>query len=223
MLVFRDTFDLRDVLERTRVVGYAFVASAITEDLRAALVEELSRLPLEVGDHERYPINQDSPNQVRQLHERAYRPLGHEDVPIGSELCRALTELVTPLLHEYPELQGWQPSEIGYQRYRDTHDRISPHRDRVSDQTLSVTFTLFGSAHVRVHAPETNPPRYDRLREIDAFLTEPGTAMFLRAPGFGNGVQIIHEVDPPLVAPRGILNLRKRETILKPPSETRWR
>jgi hypothetical protein len=108
----------------------------------------------------------------------------------------------------------------------ETHNHptgISPHRDRVSDQVLSATFTLFGSAHVRVHAPETNPPRYDRLREIDAFLTEPGTAMFLRAPGFGNGVQIIHEVDPPLIAPRGILNLRKRETILKPPSETRWR
>lgn len=223
MRVFQDTFDLRTVLERTRAAGYAFVGSAITEELRNALAEELCRLPLEAGDHERHPINLGAPNQVRQMHERAYRPLGHEDVPTGSALCRALSELAAPLLPDYAELIGWMPSEIGYQQYRDARDWISPHRDRISDKKLSITFTIFGSAWIRIHASETDPPRYDRLRETDAFLAEPGTAFFLRAPGLGDGVQVIHEVDPPLIAPRGILNLRMRDTTLKPPAETRWR
>lgn len=222
MRVFQDTFDLRAVLERTRTEGYAFVGSAITEELRTALAAELCRLPLEVGDHERHPINRDAPNQVKQMHERAYRPLGHEDVPIGSELCRALSAEVEPLVADDPELVDWLPKEIGYQRYRDGRDWISPHRDRRSDRKMSVTFTIFGSAWIRIYEPTTDPPQYDRLREIDAFLAEPGTAFFLRAPGYGNGEQVIHEVEAPLVAPRGILNLRMRDTVLKPPSETRW-
>ncbi len=220
MRIFRDSFDLQAILERTRVAGYAFASNAVTDELNAALAEEIRRQRLEVGDHVNYPINKGAANEVRQMHERAYHPLDHADVPVGTELCRALSALTQPMLHAYPELEPWLLNEIGYQQYRDDRDWISPHRDRATDRLLSVTFTMFGSAWIRLYAPETDPPDYRHLRQTDQFLTGPGTVLFLRAPGFGSGQQIIHEVMPPVVAPRGILNLRMRPTILKPPSET---
>lgn len=219
MRAFRQGFKLSDAIDLTRERGYAFFAGAADPALLAALKEELERLPLEFGDHERYPINKGAPNEVRQRHERCYRPLGHADVPAATALCRALAALAAG----HRELDGWLPDEIGYQRYRGADDRISPHRDRASDRLFSLTFTIAGSAWVRIHEPETEPPDYARLRLVDSFLTAPGTVMCLRAPGFGGGEQVIHEVLPPVAAPREILNLRMRPTVLKPPAETRWR
>ena len=221
MNVFNGTIDVRAVLERTREVGYAFVADAVSPEARAALLEEIESLPLELGDHERHPINKGAANEVRQMHERCYHRLDHPDVPFGSRLCRALAAEVAALGN--PELAGWQLDEIGYQRYRGLSDWISPHRDRRSDRLLSLTFTIAGSAWMRIYESETDSPDYARLRQVDEFLTEPGTVMFLRAPGFGSGRQVIHEVLPPILAPRLILNLRMRPTVLKPPAETRWR
>ncbi len=222
MKVFFDGFDLCPVLERTRTFGYAFVTQAVRPELCQAMEEEIERLEMEVGDHVAHPINRAAPNEVRQQHERAYRPLDHPDVPVATEICRSLARDVADLRFA-PELDAWLPSEIGYQRYRDGQDWISPHRDRASDQLLSVTLTISGAAVVRIHEAMDDPPDYTRLNVKDTFLTEPGTVMFLRAPGFGSGQRVIHEVMPPQQGTRCILNLRMRPTILKPPSETRWR
>ena len=121
-----------------------------------------------------------------------------------------------------PELQEWLPTEIGYQRYRNTNDWISPHRDRKSDHLFSVTFTLTGSAWIHIHQPKTDPVDYRYLEKVDSFLSEPGTIFFLRAPGFGSSEQIMHEVMPPIDAPRHILNLRMRSTLLAAPKDTTY-
>lgn len=223
MLPFAQGFDVRSALEETRDVGYAFRASAMDGAVLASLLLEIRTLPLEAGDHLRHPINRGASNEVRQMHERAYRPLGHADVPAATALCRALASAAAPLLDVLPELADWLPNEVGYQRYRDGADRISPHRDRASDRLIGVTVTLEGAAEIRIHAAETDPPDYARVRQADAFTARAGTVLFLRAPGFGGGAQIIHEVCPPSEAPRSILNLRQRPTVLKPPAHTRWR
>jgi hypothetical protein len=185
------------------------------------LERETRPLPFELGDHERHPINEGAANEVRQMHERCYRTLGDAGVPVASEVCKTLAEDIAKLAA--PDLEGWLPNEIGFQRYRSEKDRISPHRDRASDLLFSITLTIAGSAPIRIYEPETDPPDYAKLRPVEEFLTEEGSALFLRAPGFGSGRQSIHEVLPPIRAPRLILNLRMRPTILRRPGETKWR
>ena len=221
MTIFKNDFDLPAILEDVRDAGYVFAPRAVLPGVCKAMEREIGELKMELGDHASYPINKDAPNEVRQMHERCYRPLGHPDVPVGTAVCEALSAAVGEL--RVPELAGWMPNEIGYQRYRGSSDWISPHRDRASDQLLSMTITIIGSAWMRIYESETDPPDYARLRKIDEFLTEPGTMMLLRAPGFGSRKQVIHEVLPPLAAPRLIVNLRMRPTVLKPPNETKWR
>lgn len=209
---------VRDILlTHVHERGYAFLnisPPSVLEELE----REMDSLPLETGDHVTYPINAGTPREVRQLHARAYRMLDDASVPFASIVCRALGELFGAAPNPFPELIGWMPNEIGYQLYRDGGGWISPHRDRSTDRLLSVTFTISGSAPVRIHKPETNPPDYRRLRQIDEFITVPGTAFFLRAPGFGSGEQEIHEVLPPIGGPRKILNLRSRPTLLPAPT-----
>jgi hypothetical protein len=219
MLVLKDTVDIRSVLNITRERGYFFVPDAIDQETCAAMEREIDRLKLEFGDHVAHPINKGTSQEVQQWHERVYRPIDHPDVPIGTQICYAVSERLAQYSIEFPELVGWLPTEIGYQRYRDAHDWISPHRDRRSDQLLSLTYTIKGSAWMRIYESEVDPPDYTRLKHVDEFLTQPGTAMFLRAPGFGSGKQVIHEVMPPLEGSRLILNLRMRPTILKSPTE----
>jgi hypothetical protein len=82
-----------------------------------------------------------------------------------------------------------------------------------------VTYTITGSAMIKIYKPLTDPVDYAFIEQIDEFQTIPGTVMFLRAPGFGNGGQVIHEVLSPDIYPRYILNLRTRDILLKAPSE----
>ncbi len=208
---------LTTILTHTRDRGYLFVPGALDATACARLEGEIARLALVFGDHVAHPINPGTPQEVRQWHERAYYPIDHPEVPVGTSLCHGLAKHVASCLPAFPELAGWLPTEIGYQRYRAPNDWISPHRDRRSDQLLSVTYTVKGSAWVKVYVSEVEPPDYRRLTQIDEHLTLPGTAMFLRAPGFGSGVQVIHEVLPPLQGERLILNLRMRKSILPAP------
>lgn len=166
----------------------------------------------------RSPSGRAQAAKVRQLHARAYHPIGDEAVPIATAVSIVLASTVFDHRDAFPELIGWIPSEAGYQHYRGPSDFISPHRDRRNDRLLSVTFTLRGSAVVRILEPVDDPDDYGNLRTVDEFTTEPSTAMFLRAPGFCGGGQVIHEVLPP-TTPDGrlILNLRMRPDVLLPP------
>lgn len=211
--------DFPSILETVRAQGYLFVPNVLDGVTCQHLSAEVDRLKLEFGDHVTHPINPGTPQEVRQWHERAYYPLGDPEVPMGTGLCRGLATEITGHLEAFPELAGWIPNEIGYQRYRAPHDWISPHRDRRSDRLLSVTFTLAGSAWMRIYASDVNPPDYRRLTQIGEYLTAPGMALFLRAPGFGSGEQVIHEVMSPLSSSRLIVNLRMRPTVLVPPTE----
>ncbi len=222
MRIFTPNVDLRQILHTTRERGYVFINEGIMEDIRIAMMEEVKRLTMETGDHLNHPINKGTPQEVRQQHARAYYPLDHVEVPFGTRVCKALHAHIQPFSTEHPELKDWIPNKIGYQLYRDSRDWISPHRDRKSDHLCSVTFTIRGSAWVKIYAPTTDPPDYSQLTCIDECLTTPGTVMFLRAPGFGIGTQIIHEVMPPVRESRLILNLRMRSTILKSPKETTY-
>lgn len=222
MKIFTEHLDVPSILEQVKRDGYAFVKNGLHEESRQALEQEILQLPLEEGDHLHHPINKGKPNEVRQLHERAYYLLDDPAAPIATQACKNLAQEMSTYTKEYPELSGWLPNEIGYQRYRSHADWISPHRDRKSDQFFSVTFTLTGSAWINLYHPTTREVDYRHLEKIDSFLSEPGTIFFLRAPGFGSNEQIIHEVMPPINAPRHILNLRMRSTLLAAPKDTTY-
>ncbi len=210
--------DIEEILRKTHDQGYLFVPDALDEEVRTMIEDEVARLSFAFGDHVKHPINKGTPQEVRQWHERSYHLLDDPAVPVGTKLCQALADQVAAASHGFGELSGWIPNEIGYQRYHHPHDWISPHRDRRSDQLLSVTYTVNGSAWMHVYTSEVDPPDYTKLTRRDSFLTRPGTAMFLRAPGFGSGKQVIHEVRPPLEGSRLIVNLRMRPTLLPSPT-----
>lgn len=214
MIVLTPHLNLPEILERVRSEGYAFIKNGITEECRQLLLKEINVLSLEEGDHVTHAINKGKPNEVHQLHERAYYLLDDPEVPTASHVCKQLQAELA--------IDSWLLNEIGYQRYRFTSDWISPHRDRKSDKILSVTFTLSGNADINIYLPTTPEINYRHLKKIDTFLSEPGTVFFLRAPGFGSGEQIIHEVMPPIITPRNILNLRMRETLLPSPKNTHY-
>lgn len=222
MRILSPNTPLQHILACVKQHGYAFVAQGLEENARQTMVKEINSLPLEEGDHLHHPINKGKPNEVRQLHERAYYLLGDPVTPIATQVCKNLAQEIGTHTKEYPELSGWLPNEIGYQRYRSPADWISPHRDRKSDQLLSITFTLTGSAWINLYRPTTTEVDYRHLKKVDAFLSEPGTVFFLRAPGFGSHEQIIHEVMPPITAPRHILNLRMRPSLLPSPKDTKY-
>jgi len=215
--------DLVTILRQVRDVGYVFVSQMVTEEAIENLQKEMNALPLEFGDHVNYPINKKSTNEVQQSHERYYTKIDDPSTPTASQICRELSDRVKALSEHFPELSTWLTTEIGYQRYRDYRDWISPHRDRVSDQFLSVTITISGSTIINIYNPETDPINYKYLRLVDAYKVKQGSVMMLRAPGFGTGQQVIHEVMPPLNNKRDILNLRMRESVLKPPRDTKWK
>ncbi len=218
--IFRNSLDVKSVLEQTREQGYVFRADALESDVLFELQKEIDHLRLEVGDHVTYPINAGTPTEVKQLHARAYTILEDANAPAhASELCRTMADIVKKT-NIYPgELSSWLLNEIGYQRYRSSSDWIGPHRDRRTDQLLSFTFTISGSAWVHIYESEVDPPDYKRLRKTASFLTQPGTVMVLRAPGFGSGIQKIHEVMPPQNGKRDILNLRMRPRVLPRPGQ----
>lgn len=214
MNILSSDLHIPEILERIRSTGYTFVKNGLNEETRQTLLNEINTLPLEEGNHIYHAINKGKPNEVRQLHERAYYVLNDPAVPIASEVCKQLQKEL--------RLDSWLLNEIGYQRYRSSSDWISPHRDRKSDKILSITFTLSGSANINIYHPTTPETDYHHLKKVDTFLSEPGTIFFLRAPGLGSGEQIIHEVMPPVVAPRNILNLRMRNTLLPSPKNTHY-
>lgn len=217
-MLFGSDFDLLHVLEQVKTKGYWF-CNDVDQETLSSLITESDGLYFEYGDHINYPINRHEKTSVKQSHERAYKFLNDTTVPTANSICYGLSSLAKTASNVYPELDEWLPCEIGYQRYRGDGDFIGPHRDRASDQFLSVTFTIAGSAVVKIHESLVAPPDYSQLKQIDEWLTVPGTVMFLRAPGFGSGERVIHEVMSPIGGPRIILNLRMRSTILKSPSE----
>lgn len=210
---------IKTSLKKVIDCGYDFVYDAISPAWCQALEKEVALLKLEEGDHINYPINPGTSREVRQLHARMYVCIPNYKIPIASAITYELVNRVLKYVSIYPSLSNWLPNEAGYQLYRDNRDCISPHRDRRNDQLLSATITITGSAWVRMFEPLEDPDDYSKLKLIDQFKTKPGSIMWLRAPGLGNGNQIIHEVLPPKVGNRLILNLRMRPDILKSPSE----
>ncbi len=217
MDLFTDSFNILDAIHKTAECGYVFISSAINQYYLSLLEKEINSLDLEEGDHINYPINANSKRSVKQFHIRSYMPIGHDDCSAATLVTNLLTDNVKEHINTYPSLSNWKPTEAGYQCYRDSKDWISPHRDRRNDQLLSATITISGSANVRIFEPLGDPDDYSNLKQTDEFLTKTGTIMFLRAPGFGNGEQSIHEVMPPINGKRLILNLRMRPNILRAP------
>ena len=210
MRLLSEDFNLEQDIAQTRERAYVFASEAINPYFCKEMAAEIGSLNFYRGGF-----------FLKRKHwfsERAYYPVGHELVPIATQVTELLVGEVTKR-NLYPELRDWHPTEAGYQRYRDNQDWISPHRDRRNDKLLSATITISGSALMRMYEPIDAPDDYKNLRQTDEFMTSTGTLMLLRAPGFGNGEQIIHEVFPPQEGSRLILNLRMRPTILKTPQE----
>lgn len=217
MQVLKADVNLERILEEVITSGYCIRRSLATTKVVKALIKEMSRHNLEVGDHVSHPIQPGTLREVQQLHARSYKYLDDSQVPTSSQVCRRLASDFEHLWGKYPELKNWLLSEIGYQRYRDHNDWISPHRDRKSDAILSITITLEGWAWLNIYQANSDPVDYKNLTRIDSILTGPGTVMFLRAPGLGSGEQVIHEVMPPIKGHRDIVNLRMRKTTLPQP------
>lgn len=220
--LFDACFELRKAVQETAEKGYFFAHPALSKSTLYLLNSELERLPLEVGDHISRPINAGKPNEVQQQHVRGYYEFGVAETPAANLVIHGLKKAVGRLANPFPELAGWCPTEIGYQKYRHSDDYISPHRDRASDRLLSITFTLFGSAAVKIFEPTAEPDDYSQLKQTDEFETLPGSIMLLRAPGLGSGEQTIHQVMPPKYGSRNIINLRMRPTLLEQPSHPKW-
>ncbi len=218
--VFQDRSALLEGIERAAGQGYAFVPNAISETMLGELEAEARGLDFELGDHVTAPINEGSKQQVTQMHERAYLPIGHHSIPFATLVTDALALQASRLYARHFELGGWRATEAGYQLYRDPNHHISKHRDRRSDELLAATITIRGAARIGIHEAVDDPDDYANTRPIEVFRAAAGTIMFLRAKGLGNGERVIHDVSPPEEAPRLILNLRMRPDILPAPAET---
>ncbi len=218
--IFVPDFKLEKALWQTFVNGYCFAKKALDPGICQALIDEVDGLILEEGDHITHPINAGSSLEVKQLHERYYCPVWEDGVTVARAVANSAAGAISQLTQIDTNLSFWWPNEVGYQRYRNYHDRISPHRDRRTDQILAFTLTIAGSAKVKIYEPYADPDDYTKLHLVDEVMTESRSVMFLRAPGFGNGQQVIHEVCPPEEDSRLILNLRMRPDILPKPSET---
>lgn len=214
---FQDSFNFESAILQTKARGYFFAEDILTDEMRTGLEAEINTLALKVGDHTDKPINAGMPNEVRQQHERLYTEYGSALTPIANMLISGLAKTVR-VMRSLPELQQWQPTEIGYQRYRHHNDFIGAHRDRASDRLLSATLTITGSAPVRIFDTLGEYWDYSNLERRDEFTTTPGSLMLLRAPGLGNGEQVVHQVLPPNSDSRSILNLRMRPSVLEQPS-----
>lgn len=219
MSVFTRGFDLTQAIRAVKRDGFYLQRMALDRDTVSILTEEMDGLELEVGDHVRKPLQPGTPREVRQRHARGYFNIDDPEVPVASRVCRDLRNEVVSLEGEYPELDNWLLSEIGYQHYMGPTHWISPHRDRRSDNLLSVTVTLQGYAWMNFYRANTDPPNYKNLTRIKSVFTGPGTVMMLRAPGLGSGEQVIHEVMPPIKGGRKIVNLRMRRKKLLQPSK----
>lgn len=203
--------------------GYSYNPKAIEKFAREAMILETKRLCFQRGVYLARPIQEHENVTVTQIHERAYFEVGNPYIPIASWASHALAHHVRTFgpgrWWGLGSLENWEPTEAGYQRYNWPDGHISPHRDRRSDQLLGATLTLEGSAVVKIHEPIDDPDDYTNLTLVDEFETKPGGLMLLRAPGFGDGKQIIHEVLPPKKGRRLVLNLRMRPDVLKAPGE----
>lgn len=219
--VLKESFDLEKALYLTKDRGYYFEGDALSTRYQAALQSEVNKVGLEEGDHTNQSINAGKPNEVKQFHERFYTEEGDARTPVANAAIDGLARQIGQL-QQFPELHGWRLREIGYQRYSET-GFIGIHKDRASDEMLSVTFTLLGSAVVEIYRTLGNPLNYspENVERVNSFDTTPGSIMLLRAPGFGNGQQIPHKVLEPTIVPRAILNLRMRSTILTQPGQSK--
>ncbi|GAC1391608.1 MAG: hypothetical protein NVSMB46_04730 [Candidatus Saccharimonadales bacterium] len=216
MIIIRPGFNLHDAVTKTFEQGYFFNDNILTHTAQTALQTEIENLPLEIGDHITKPINENKPNQVKQRHERYYTEYGSPQTPTANMVIDSLSKAVK-CIKKFPFLKQWKPNEIGYQLYRTENDFIGPHRDRSSDRLLSATFTIVGSAIIRIFEPIGNDKDYSNLRQIDEVMTSDGSLMLLKAPGWGDDIQTIHQVLPPITESRSILNLRMRSSILNQP------
>lgn len=216
MKLFNEEINLIQILNETKEKGYSF-SNHSNPQIINLLLNEIKSLPLEHEDSTYNPLNKNKSYQVTQSHKRYYRLYGDSSLPSTNFVYDLWQQEIGKYFNTFPELKDWSPKEIGCQCYNGNNDHISPHRDRWSDRQLSITYTLSGSAIVKIYKPLVYPVDYNHIEQIDEFTTISGTVMFLRASSFGNGEQIIHEVLPPILRPRYIVNLRTRDTCLNQP------
>lgn len=224
--ILHSKFDLRTALTHVALHGYIFCPDALSAKAREAAEAEAAALLFEDGEYVAKPISEYKNTRVTQAHERAYFAIGDWRVPVATAASNALVRKVNQIVMQVPaaggllrNLENWAPTEAGYQRYRNSNHHISPHRDRRTDQLLGATWTVKGVAPVRIYRPLGDPNDYDNLEVIDEFEAISGGLMLLRAPGFGSGEQVIHEVLSPIAGERLVLNLRMRPDVLKAPSK----
>jgi hypothetical protein len=198
--------DLASAMQSTIAHGYAFIHSAIGESLCGQLDAELDSLPLAPTDNIAKPLNTGTSFEVLQKHECLYLPIPSPQTPVANIVSEGLVRAVHDLSAVHPSLAHWRINEVGYQRYRDDTDGISPHRDR-RDLLLKATITLSGQAIVKILESLGAAQDYSRLRVIDSCIASRGTIMLLRASGYGLGYPVIHQVEPPTNGDRAILNL----------------
>lgn len=216
--VLERSFDVEAAIAQTAEQGYFFGASAITTATCRALCQEAERLALRPTTNDA-PLNAGTSYEVTQSHERAYLAVDDQRIPVASMVNRALVDRMQALSSIYPELSTWQPTEAGLQRYRDSDDGISPHRDSKTDQLLGATITVDGSSVVRAYRALGEPDDYTNIHLVEEFKTTPGSLMLLRAPGFAGGERTIHEARPPESNSRLVLNLRMRSDQVRSPKQ----
>jgi len=205
-----DNVSLLEALAATRERGYAFEDDGLLATAQSALKAEAEQLSLESIDQDTVPIRAKTVSEVRQRLARACAAPGDPSFATAAALAATMAAAIKEIAPQLPELAGWSATELCYQLYRDSSERVSPHRDPKTYQLLGVTITIAGMTRIRIFEPLGAPNDYTKLRPADEYIARPGSMMFLRSTGFGTGERIIHEALPPEHGSRLILNLRLR-------------
>jgi|GEM_PF-2211923 len=203
--------------------GYAFVPNAISPFGCEVLAEEADTLSMATEERVAAPLHGGTNQETTQKLERIHLAIGDPRIPMATFVNKSLAQRV--IMHrfkpqfEYASFKQWLPTEAGYQLYSDPNHHISKHRDNKNDKMLGATITIAGSAEITVYETLGESNDYVNVRQIDTQVAEPGTVMFLRAAGLGNGERVVHSVSPPIDGPRLILNLRMCDGVLPDPSD----
>lgn len=208
--MLNDDLDFTRALLATRDFGFAFVDDIFPSASVHAILEEVRSVKMELVDNDRQPIRAGKPNQVRQKYLQAPVVEGASGFEMAVRFRSAVIDTMRRAAVLFPELAGWKPRNACYQLYRDSNERITPHRDPASDHQIVATATIDGQALVRMYEAIDDPNDYSstNLRQIYEHQARSGSIMLLRTTGFGSGERIIHEVLPPQSRKRLVLALR---------------
>lgn len=204
---FKSSSAIGSGIEQAAERGFSFVPGAVSQDVLDEILAETETLSFETDEQ---VFRAGSANRVEQHLEKCNVSVLDERIPTVKLVAEGLAQQARFRRH-YAALRNWMPNEAGFQLYKEGH-HITAHRDSAKDLFLGATVTLRGSAVVKMYRTIDNPIDYrpNNLQQLDTHTTQPGDIMFLRANGLANGVQVPHEVLPPIADERLTLNLRMR-------------